>query len=68
MIAIRADIQATVDIDPSRFATVALAERVIADAVRDALAEWGNVRTAVGAKLRLATVNVTDVDDGQEHP
>lgn len=62
MIVIRADVQATVDIDPSRFATVALAERAIADAVRDALAELGNVRTAVGAELRIATV------DTGEHP
>ena len=60
---IRAGISASVDVPPNFANTVEEAEQRVTDAVREALAKLGNVRTAVEVKLTLTDVEqLRDID------
>ncbi|AER49363.1 hypothetical protein STINGER_48 [Mycobacterium phage Stinger] len=60
---IRAGISASVDVPPNFANTVEEAEQRVTDAVREALAKLGNVRTAVEVTMALTDVEqLRDVD------
>lgn len=60
---IRAGISASVDVPPNFANTVEEAEQRVTDAVHEALAKLGNVRTAVEVKLTLTDVEqLRDID------
>ncbi|QNO13072.1 hypothetical protein SEA_VIOLETZ_50 [Mycobacterium phage VioletZ] len=60
---IRAGISASVDVPPNFANTVEEAQERVTDAVREALAKLGNVRTTVEVKLALTDVpQMRDVD------
>jgi N-acetylglucosamine kinase-like BadF-type ATPase len=60
---IRAGISASVDVPPNFANTVEEAQQRVTDAVRQALAELGNVRTAVEVTLALTDVEqLRDID------
>ena len=60
---IRAGISASVDVPPNFANTVEEAQQRVTEAVREALAKLGNVRTAVEVKLTLTDVEqLRDID------
>ncbi|QOC58608.1 hypothetical protein SEALOLALOVE_49 [Mycobacterium phage Lolalove] len=60
---IRAGISASVDVPPNFANTVEEAQQRVTDAVREALAKLGNVRTTVEVTLELTDVpQMRDVD------
>ncbi|QFG08983.1 hypothetical protein SEA_MAGPIE_47 [Mycobacterium phage Magpie] len=63
MMVIRAGISASVDVPPNFANTVEEAQERVTDAVREALARLGNVRTTVEVQLALTDVpQMRDMD------